>query len=93
MGKNTWVEDKASVKIELHHEPSIFETLRPEWNPLVQQSGADTPFSVWEFLATWWDVYGTGQLWLVCVRDDSGKLIGIAPLFVMMTRYCVALVG
>lgn len=70
------------MKIELHHEPIVFQTLRPEWNELVKHSGANTPFSLWEFLATWWDVYGNDKLWLVSVRDDSGKLVGIAPLFV-----------
>lgn len=70
------------MKIELHHDSALFETLRPEWNPLVKQSGANTPFSLWEFLATWWDVYGNDKLWLVTVRDDNGVLIGIAPLFI-----------
>ncbi|HRF94427.1 MAG TPA: GNAT family N-acetyltransferase [Aggregatilineales bacterium] len=69
------------MKIELHHEPKSFEILRPEWNTLVSQSGANTPFNTWEFLATWWEVYGTGQLWLVTARSDSGELIGIAPFF------------
>lgn len=81
------------MKIELHHEPTIFEILRPEWNALVQNSGANTPFSTWEFLATWWDIYARGELWLVTVRDENDNLIGIAPLFVNEHRVLCSIGG
>jgi CelD/BcsL family acetyltransferase involved in cellulose biosynthesis len=81
------------VKIELHHDSAIFETLRPEWNSLVKQSGANTPFSLWEFLATWWDAYGNNKLWLVTVRDDAGMLIGIAPLFINENKILCSIGG
>lgn len=81
------------MKIELHHEPTIFETLRPEWNALVQNSGAHTPFSTWEFLATWWDIYATGQLWLVSARADSGELVGLMPMFLDNARLLCSIGG
>jgi len=81
------------VKITVHHEPNSFEILRPDWNDLVRHSGANTPFSTWEFLATWWDVYGAGELWLISVRDDADNLIGLAPLFMNADRVLCSIGG
>lgn len=81
------------MKIELHHEPTIFEALHPEWNTLVQNSGGNTPFSTWEFLATWWDVYGTGQLWLISARTDDGKLVGLMPMCLNDNRLLCSIGG
>jgi CelD/BcsL family acetyltransferase involved in cellulose biosynthesis len=57
-----------------------------EWNALVEQSIADTPFSRYEYLSEWWKTLGGGE-WgdarLVLVSaSENGDLIGIAPLFI-----------
>ncbi len=62
------------------------------WNALVEQSIADTPFSRYEYLSTWWKTLGGGEwnsaeLVLVSATESKGGvtpplLVGIAPLFI-----------
>lgn len=60
----------------------LFSTLAAEWNTLLHNSAADTPFLTWEWQQTWWNCLGEGELQVVIVRD-GGALIGIAPLFIV----------
>ena len=57
-----------------------------DWNELVTQSIADTPFSRYEYLSEWWQTQGGGE-WkntelALVTAHENGQLIGIAPLFV-----------
>jgi predicted N-acyltransferase len=76
----------------LHKDFSDFSAT--EWNALVGQSIADTPFSRYEYLSEWWQTLGGGEwtvgaaspghpplLVLVSAREND-QLIGIAPLFI-----------
>ena len=57
-----------------------FRALEPEWNALLQRSDADTIYLTWEYLTTWWEVFGKiRELWILTARDEGGKLIGLAP--------------
>jgi CelD/BcsL family acetyltransferase involved in cellulose biosynthesis len=70
------------MRIESHFESGGFWALKPEWNELVHRSCCDTVFLTWEWLHTWWDHLGDGDLLLLGFRaDDDGRLVGIAPLF------------
>jgi CelD/BcsL family acetyltransferase involved in cellulose biosynthesis len=68
----------------IHTTPDIFEQLQPEWNALLRNSAADTPFLTYEWQKTWNDCLCSceGKLHLLTVRD-GGALLGIAPLFVV----------
>jgi CelD/BcsL family acetyltransferase involved in cellulose biosynthesis len=71
----------------LHQDFSEFS--ESEWNALVEQSIADTPFSRHEYLSEWWKTRGGGEwreaeLILVSAREND-QLMGIAPLF--LTEY------
>ncbi len=68
----------------IHSNSDIFEQLRPEWNALLHNSMADTPFLTYEWQKTWSDCLCSceGELHLLTVRD-GGALLGIAPLFVL----------
>ncbi|MEO5824008.1 MAG: GNAT family N-acetyltransferase [Vicinamibacteraceae bacterium] len=69
------------LRIEPVFEPDQFRLLGQEWNALLAASPADTLFLTWEWISTWWDVYGTdSRLYVLAVRDDDGTLVGIAPL-------------
>jgi len=68
------------VKIEVYHDSSAFDTLKPEWNPLVERSATRSVFLTWEWQAIWWKHLGEGELHLVTLRDGAGALVGIAPL-------------
>jgi CelD/BcsL family acetyltransferase involved in cellulose biosynthesis len=61
--------------------PAILR-LREEWNPLVERSRADSLFLTWEWIDTWRQgVEGSVQPFVVTARDESGALVGIAPLY------------
>ena len=56
--------------------------LRDQWNALA----GDVPFRSHEWLATWWQHYGSEQLrhrelHVVCVTTEGGRLIGLAPWY------------
>lgn len=66
--------------------PDFSEIDPSDWNALVEQSIADTPFSQHEYLSEWWKTLGGGE-WktadLVLVSaTENDQLIGIAPLFI-----------
>ncbi len=56
--------------------------LEPEWQTLAAACTAATIFQTWEWNAAWWKHYGKGgrRLRLVTFRDDTGTLVGLAPL-------------
>lgn len=67
--------------LTLYNERSGFDALQPEWNALLARSCFNSIFLTWEWQTTWWDSLGPGELLLLAWRDESGDLIGIAPLF------------
>lgn len=55
--------------------------LRVEWATLLESSRANTLFLTWEWVSTWWQVYGAGsELHVLTARTDDGRLVGVAPL-------------
>ena len=72
------------MNFTLHKDFSDFSAT--DWNQLVEQSIADTPFSRYEYLNEWWKTLGggewkTAELVLVSATEND-QLIGIAPLFI-----------
>ena len=62
--------------------------LKGEWNQLLQRSHTNTIFLTWEWIYTWWEVFGKeGELFLITVRNKGGELIGIAPFFIRKSKY------
>lgn len=89
------------METTLYQTMEAFEALAPEWNSLLRNSQADTPFLTHEWQKTWADCLCAceGELHLLTVRD-GGALIGIAPLFLLnetdatgQTRRLLRLIG
>src|SRR5918997_253014 len=59
-----------------------FASLREEWDDLYRSCPSATPFSSWEWLYSWWEVYREDSytLRLVTLRNESGLLVGLLPL-------------
>ncbi len=74
------------MRVMVHENPSVFDALKPEWNDLLHRSVTDVIFLTWEWQSTWWDIYRAGELFVVEVRTDAGKLAGIAPWFIEHTN-------
>lgn len=70
------------MKVSVHQQTDIFEQLKPEWNLLLHRSAADTIFNTWEWHSTWWSAYEPGELYVVTLRDENTKLLGIASWFI-----------
>ncbi|MEP7199482.1 MAG: GNAT family N-acetyltransferase [Chloroflexota bacterium] len=71
-----------TMQIETFRVPDIFAVLRRDWNALLTQSASDTLFLTREFQQTWWEHCGADcELRVMTARDDTGQLVGIAPLY------------
>jgi CelD/BcsL family acetyltransferase involved in cellulose biosynthesis len=62
------------------------EALSSEWRELLAESISNVPFLTPEFIAAWWRHMGGGEwqaaeLYVIAMREEDGKLVGIAPLF------------
>jgi hypothetical protein len=63
-----------------------FLALRREWNELLSVSCSDRVCLTWEWLWTWWAVFGRGrELALLSVRNREGGIDAIAPFSIRAT--------
>jgi CelD/BcsL family acetyltransferase involved in cellulose biosynthesis len=70
------------MKLEIYEDSKGFDSLQNEWNALLQRSATNVLFLTWEWQRAWWDTFGAGKnLYLLAMRDDSGALEAIVPLF------------
>jgi peptidoglycan/xylan/chitin deacetylase (PgdA/CDA1 family)/CelD/BcsL family acetyltransferase involved in cellulose biosynthesis len=74
--------------VEIRDEAGL-QSLRHGWDALLQSSAADTVFLTWEWVNTWWSVYGQpGELRILAAYDNNDRLTGIAPLRSLRARRC-----
>jgi len=70
------------MKIDIIDSWSDLESLTDEWNRLLWDSHANTIFLTWEWVQSWMKVVGNSvHPFVVSVRDESGRLIGLAPFY------------
>ncbi|MBP7774536.1 GNAT family N-acetyltransferase [Candidatus Woesebacteria bacterium] len=68
------------LRTELITTLDELKTLTSEWHDLLSRSHS-TVFQTPEFLLSWWETLGSGELWVTVFRTASdGRLVGIAPL-------------
>lgn len=58
-----------------------FAGLGEDWDGLLHRSTQDTVFSAWDWVSTWWQVYGPGKELAVTVVRVADEPVGIAPLY------------
>ena len=75
------------LKIKLITEEADFIALEKEWNPLLQRSSANNIFLTWEWISTWWKVFGARKFLHVLTFYKGPELIGIAPFYIRKTKY------
>jgi hypothetical protein len=57
--------------------------LRPQWQELHRSVAAGNPWVSWEWMASWYEVYGgRGQIHCLAIRDAHQQLTGIIPCFI-----------
>lgn len=70
-------------KVEVIKTLDEFRNLREQWNCLLAQSRADTLFLSWEWLYTWWEIYGNKyELCILLSKNTNGTICGIGPLMI-----------
>ena len=61
--------------------------LAPTWNVLLERSRSNTIFLTWEWVYTWWQIYGEGRrLHVLVVEGEAVGIVGIAPLMKVRSR-------
>lgn len=64
-----------------------FLRLEKDWNRLVMESARPSPFLTWEWVSTWWQYFGgNSTLFVIVMRDETDRVVGIAPLHLVMRR-------
>jgi CelD/BcsL family acetyltransferase involved in cellulose biosynthesis len=75
------VPANADLRAEVVTTLAGLQALAPDWNCVLAKSAGNNVFLTWEWVSTWWDVYGAGsQLHVVVVREPHGRIVGVAPL-------------
>ena len=70
------------MNVELIRDRKSLETLAGEWDPLLKSSSADSIFLTWEWISAWIDaVHPDVDLFVVAVRDEQDRLVGVAPFY------------
>jgi hypothetical protein len=76
----TTTSASTELSVDVITDIAGFAALEHEWRDLYEASPSATPFQTWEWLLTWWEVYGVhGALRLVTARDKD-RLVGALPL-------------
>lgn len=76
------------LTIAINNEEYFFKQIKTDWNHLLRDSRANTIFLTWEWMSTWWTVYGHNyQLYLLTAENSDGQLLGVAPLKISNRKY------
>jgi CelD/BcsL family acetyltransferase involved in cellulose biosynthesis len=75
------------LTIKVVTDTSGLEGLQDEWSRLLRDSRTASICLTWEWLYTWWEMFGesAAELHVLLLRAE-GRLVGIAPLIVMTHR-------
>jgi CelD/BcsL family acetyltransferase involved in cellulose biosynthesis len=72
--------DRRKLTIDRLLSFSELEAIERDWKALVEEIPNAPFFYTYEWIFTWWQHYSNlGTLWLLTVRDQQGKLVGILP--------------
>lgn len=64
--------------------PGQMAEMRKDWNSLADRCQADPLFMGWEWVMSWWEVFGRGSggEWAgISAEDESGATVALCPLF------------
>lgn len=81
---NTSVDLTTSVLID----EAAFDALEPEWDELLEHSAQHVFFLRYSWNRLWWRFLkpASSELFLITCRDQQGRLIGLAPFYLLQRR-------
>lgn len=68
-------------RVVRHHEWRNMETLRPQWDLILQSNPSLSIFSTPEWLGSWWNAYGEGKELVSFVLHDDGLVSCVVPMY------------
>lgn len=69
--------------VRVYRDISELDTLRPDWDALLQKYPLASTFNTWEWLTSWWRAFGENRKLLVLgAFDGRNTLVGLAPFAV-----------
>jgi CelD/BcsL family acetyltransferase involved in cellulose biosynthesis len=76
------------LNISICSDPSKWLVLKAKWDCLLCESQQKNIFLTWEWMSTWWEVFGDKyKLHIILVEDSESNLIGIAPFKIAKRKY------
>jgi CelD/BcsL family acetyltransferase involved in cellulose biosynthesis len=76
------------MKIERITTYEKFGEFKREWNGLLVRSGQNRPFLTHQWFDAWWQSFGhQGEMGILFFKDDTGNLVGIAPLMATQGKH------
>ncbi|HET7207539.1 MAG TPA: GNAT family N-acetyltransferase [Terriglobales bacterium] len=70
----------ATLDVQVYKDLESLQSLRSQWEQLLQQYSHSTTFSTWEWLTSWWRAFARNDQLCVLAFRNGSSLIGIAPL-------------
>ncbi|HFE36916.1 MAG TPA: GNAT family N-acetyltransferase [Gammaproteobacteria bacterium] len=74
------------MNISIYRSASELGYLSDEWNELLVHSDSNSIFLTWEWMSVWLGIHADKNIFVVAVRDEENRLIGIAPFYVVTMR-------
>lgn len=72
------------LQSEIITEESKFFALEGIWNPLLQESSANTVFLTFEWLSTWWRHFHHWNRLFIIVVKSGDRIVGLAPFVILI---------
>ena len=69
------------ITVEVLTSAAELRAIACEWQALWRTDPNSTPFQHPEWLISWWEHVGEGDLHCLAARDDQGRLRGLLPLY------------
>ncbi len=74
----------SKVRLQVIRDMEVISASRKQWNELA----GEHPFVCWEWIFSWWQVYGnTREAAVLAVVDESGRWVGLFPLCIERQRF------
>src|SRR4030042_1652201 len=71
------------LKLEVVESIEKFQSLKKEWDNLLDRSSSENIFLTWEWQFNWWKFFNNNKkLCIILCRSEAGELLGIAPLYI-----------
>ncbi len=74
---------------EVVTDTAAFERLASEWDALLDDSDQQAFFLRWHWNWLWWQYFAPkgAELFLLCCRNEHGRLVGVAPFYRRQHRF------